>query len=62
MPLSRRIGGFLRWIVRTPWPLFTLSMLQADLIGVTQAPPREAIAVHSQRVVELLLDLFGTKR
>ncbi|MFN8228207.1 MAG: adenylate/guanylate cyclase domain-containing protein [Mycobacterium sp.] len=33
MPLSRRIGGFLRWIVRTPWPLFTLSMLQADLIG-----------------------------
>ena len=44
-----------------------LALLLGDLqirrvIGVTQAPPREAIAVHSQRVVELLLDLFGTKR
>ncbi|MCV7193330.1 adenylate/guanylate cyclase domain-containing protein [Mycolicibacterium brumae] len=23
----------MRWVVRTPWPVFTLSMLQADIIG-----------------------------
>jgi adenylate cyclase len=28
-----RISGFVRWVVRTPWPLFSLSMLQADIIG-----------------------------
>ncbi len=28
-----RIAGFIRWFVRTPWPVFTLSMLQADIIG-----------------------------
>ena len=43
-----------------------LALLLGDIqirrvIGVTQAPPREAIAVHSQRVIELLLDLFGSK-
>ncbi|WP_264034463.1 adenylate/guanylate cyclase domain-containing protein [Mycobacterium interjectum] len=31
--LPGRIGGFVRWVVRTPWPLFALSMLQADIIG-----------------------------
>jgi len=31
--LPRRIGGFAQWLVRTPWPLLTLSMLQADIIG-----------------------------
>jgi adenylate cyclase len=30
---SGRIGGFVRWLVRTPWPVFSLSMLQADIIG-----------------------------
>ncbi|MBY0441212.1 MAG: adenylate/guanylate cyclase domain-containing protein [Mycobacteriaceae bacterium] len=24
---------FVRWVLRTPWPLFALSMLQADIIG-----------------------------
>lgn len=33
MPVSRRISGFIRWVVRTPWPVFTLGMLQADIIG-----------------------------
>ncbi|MET0700722.1 MAG: adenylate/guanylate cyclase domain-containing protein [Mycobacterium sp.] len=28
-----RINAFVRWIVRTPWPVFSLGMLQADIIG-----------------------------
>ena len=28
-----RIRGFVRWVVRTPWPVFVLGMLQADIIG-----------------------------
>ncbi|MGB3484554.1 MAG: adenylate/guanylate cyclase domain-containing protein [Mycobacterium sp.] len=28
-----RISAFVRWVVRTPWPVFTLGMLQADIIG-----------------------------
>jgi len=31
--LPGRISGFVRWVVRTPWPVFSLSMLQADIIG-----------------------------
>jgi adenylate cyclase len=31
--LPGRISGFVRWLARTPWPVFTLSMLQADIIG-----------------------------
>ncbi len=31
--LPGRISAFVQWVVRTPWPLFTLSMLQADIIG-----------------------------
>jgi adenylate cyclase len=31
--LGGRISRFVRWVVRTPWPVFTLSMLQADIIG-----------------------------
>lgn len=33
---ARRIGrlrSFVRWVLRTPWPVFTLGMLQADIIG-----------------------------
>ena len=29
----RRISGFVRWAARTPWPVFTLGMLQSDIIG-----------------------------
>ncbi|MCB0933334.1 MAG: adenylate/guanylate cyclase domain-containing protein [Mycobacterium sp.] len=33
-PTSRgRLGEFVRWVVRTPWPVFALGMLQADIIG-----------------------------
>ncbi|AWV47181.1 adenylate/guanylate cyclase domain-containing protein [Mycobacterium leprae] len=31
--LPGRIGAFVRWGIRTPWPLFSLSMLQSDIIG-----------------------------
>jgi adenylate cyclase len=30
---SGRITGFVRWLARTPWPVFSLSVLQADIIG-----------------------------
>ncbi len=30
---SGRIAGFVRWVARTPWPVFALSMLQADIVG-----------------------------
>ena len=30
---SGRISAFVRWVARTPWPVFTLGMLQADIIG-----------------------------
>ena len=30
----RRISAFVSWLARrTPWPVFTLGMLQADIIG-----------------------------
>ncbi|MCG5432790.1 adenylate/guanylate cyclase domain-containing protein [Mycobacterium sp. MYCO198283] len=28
-----RIRAFVRWVVRTPWPVFLLGMVQADIIG-----------------------------
>ncbi len=28
-----RVSAFVRWVARTPWPVFTLGMLQADIIG-----------------------------
>ncbi|MGB6207478.1 adenylate/guanylate cyclase domain-containing protein [Mycobacterium sp.] len=31
--LPGRISGFVQWLVRTPWPVFSLSQLQADIIG-----------------------------
>ena len=33
-PATRgRIREFARWVARTPWPVFSLGMLQADIIG-----------------------------
>ena len=31
--LVGRVGAFLRWVARTPWPVFGLGMVQADIIG-----------------------------
>ncbi|MGW0159898.1 adenylate/guanylate cyclase domain-containing protein [Mycobacterium sp. NPDC003323] len=28
-----RISAFVRWVARTPWPVFLLGMVQADIIG-----------------------------
>ena len=28
-----RITALVRWVARTPWPVFLLGMLQADIIG-----------------------------
>lgn len=33
MTLVGRVSAFVRWVARTPWPVFTLGMLQADIIG-----------------------------
>ena len=33
----RRISAFVSWLARTPWPVFTLGMLQADIIGAAGA-------------------------
>ncbi len=30
---GRRVVNFVRWVARTPWPVFSLGMLQADIIG-----------------------------
>jgi len=32
-PTPGRIRDFVRWVARTPWPLFSLGLLQADIIG-----------------------------
>jgi adenylate cyclase len=32
LPIGR-ITAFVRWVARTPWPVFTLGMLQSDIIG-----------------------------
>ncbi|MCB0924817.1 MAG: HAMP domain-containing protein [Mycobacterium sp.] len=32
-PTRERIPDFVRWIARTPWPVFSLGLLQADIIG-----------------------------
>ncbi|MCV7047169.1 adenylate/guanylate cyclase domain-containing protein [Mycobacterium frederiksbergense] len=31
--LVGRVSAFLRWVARTPWPVFGLGMVQADIIG-----------------------------
>ncbi|HEX7322392.1 MAG TPA: adenylate/guanylate cyclase domain-containing protein [Mycobacterium sp.] len=69
---GERITRFVRWVVRTPWPVFTLSMLQADIIGALFVlgflrfglPPRDRIELQDLPVVNIeifsavLLSLF----
>ena len=33
MTLVGRVSAFVRWVARTPWPVFGLGMVQADIIG-----------------------------
>ena len=74
--LPRRISGFVQWFVRTPWPVFTLSQLQADIIGALMVlgflryglPPEDRIELQELPALNLatftasivLLFLVGT--
>ena len=59
--LPGRISAFVRWVVRTPWPLFSLSMLQADIIGALfvlgflryALPPEDRIQLQDLPVLNL---------
>ena len=63
--LPGRISGFVRWVVRTPWPLFSLSMLQADIIGALFVlgflryglPPQDRIQLQDLPTLNLVI--FG---
>lgn len=63
--LPGRISGFFRWVMRTPWPLFSLSMLQADIIGALfvlgflryALPPEDRIQLQDLPVLNLAI--FG---
>jgi adenylate cyclase len=61
--LPGRISGFVRWVVRTPWPLFSLSMLQADIIGALFVlgflryglPPQDRIQLQDLPTLNLVV-------
>ena len=61
--LPRRISGFVQWLVRTPWPVFLLSQLQADIIGALLVlgflryglPPEDRIEIVKGRLVVRIL-------
>ena len=63
-PIRRgRIGEFLRWVARTPWPVFALGMLQANIIGALVVlgflrfglPPAERIQLLDLPTVNLVV-------
>src|SRR6201995_2840479 len=72
----RRMSGFVQWLVRTPWPVFLLSQLQADIIGALLVlgflryglPPEDRIELQKLPLLNLatftgsivLLFLLGT--
>jgi adenylate cyclase len=61
--LPRRIQAFVQWFVRTPWPVFTLSQLQADIIGALfvvgflryGVPPEDRIELQKLPTVNLVV-------
>ena len=63
--LPGRISAFVRWVVRTPWPVFSLSMLQADIIGALVVlgflryglPPQDRVQVQDLPAINLLIVL-----
>lgn len=63
--LPGRISAFVRWVVRTPWPLFSLSMLQADIIGALFVlgflryglPPQDRVQLQDLPVLNLAIVL-----
>ncbi|MDV7297789.1 adenylate/guanylate cyclase domain-containing protein [Mycolicibacterium fortuitum] len=64
IPIAR-IGAFARWVARTPWPVFTLGMLQADIIGALFVlgflrfglPPEDRIQLQDLPVLNLAIFL-----
>ena len=74
--LPGRISGFVLWLVRTPWPVFLLTQLQADIIGALLVlgflryglPPEDRIELQQLPALNLatftgsivLLFLLGT--
>ena len=60
---SGRISAFVRWVARTPWPVFTLGMLQADIIGALFVlgflrfglPPEDRIQLQDLPVLNLAI-------
>jgi adenylate cyclase len=61
--LPGRISGFLQWLVRTPWPVFSLSQLQADIIGALLVvgflryglPPEDRIELQELPTANLVI-------
>ena len=61
--LPARINAFVRWVVRTPWPVFSLSMLQADIIGALFVlgflryglPPQDRIQLQDLPTLNLVI-------
>jgi adenylate cyclase len=61
--LPGRISAFVRWVVRTPWPLFSLSMLQAEIIGALfvlgflryALPPEDRIQLQDLPALNLMI-------
>jgi len=61
----RRVRAFARWVILTPWPVFTLGMLQADIIGALFVlgylrfglPPADRVTI--QDLPQANLALFG---
>ena len=60
-----RISAFVRWVARTPWPVFTLGMLQADIIGALLVlgflrfglPPEDRIQLQDLPALNLAIFL-----
>lgn len=61
--LPGRISSFARWVARSPWPVFSLGMLQADIIGALVVlgflrygvPPRDQVNLQDLPTVNLLI-------
>ena len=60
-----RISAFVRWVARTPWPVFSLGMLQADIIGALLVlgflrfglPPADRIMLQDLPTLNLVIFL-----
>jgi adenylate cyclase len=61
--LPGRISTFVRWVVRTPWPVFLLGQVQADIIGALFVlgflryglPPQDRIQLQDLPTVNLVI-------